>query len=101
MSQSPQSPGAAQGSAEGMLAQILLQLEQGQAQIAQDAREGLEKLATGFKPDALKGSHAEVKRVWKFGTLFCSQWPRGQEGLGWARGKTDDPAEAVEYGAAV
>ena len=35
MSQSPQGPGAAQGSAEAMLAQILLQLQQEQAQIAQ------------------------------------------------------------------
>lgn len=98
-----------------MLAQILLQLQQGQAQIAQDTREGLEKLASGFKesmkrpgtvdvkgigkPDALKGTHDEVQKVWKswsykFETWFCSQWPSGQEALDWARGKSDDPVEA-------
>ena len=62
--------------------------------------EGLGKLASGFKesmrrsgtvdlkgigkPDALKGSHDEVQKVWKswsykFETWFCSQWSRGQE----------------------
>ena len=45
------------------------------------------------KPDALKGLHDEVQKVWnswsyKFETWFCSQWPRGQEALGWARGKS-------------
>ena len=100
-----------------MLAQILLQLQQGQAQIAQDTREGLEKLASGFKesmrrpgtvdvkgigkPDALKGSHDEVQKVWKswsckFDTWFCSQWPRGQEALDWARCKGDDAVEGVD-----
>ena len=84
---------------------LALQLQQGQAQIAQDTPEGLEKLAKGFKesmkrpgtvdvkgigkPDALKGSHDEVQKVWKswsykVETRFCSQSPRGQEALDWA-----------------
>ena len=97
----------------------MLQLQEGQAQIAQDTREGVEKLAGGFKesmrcpgavdvkgigkPDALKGSHDEVQKVWKswryklqLETWFCSQWPRGPEVLDWARGKSDDPAEAAD-----
>jgi hypothetical protein len=77
---------------------LLLQLQQGQAQIARETREGLQKLAEGLqksstrpgivdvkgigKPDALKGSHEEVQKQWKpwsykFETWFCSQWPTG------------------------
>ena len=76
-----------------MLAQILLQLQQGQGHIAQDASEELERLASGFKesvrppgtldvegfgkPGVLEGSHDEVQKVWKswsykFERWFCS-----------------------------
>ena len=94
MSQFPQSLGAAQECAENKLAQILPQLQQGQAQIAQDSRVGLGKLASGFKkslrhpgtvdvkgvgePDALKGSHDEVQKV-------CRSWSYKFETWFWAR----------------
>ena len=106
------SPSGATGAgAEQVFAQLLLQLQQGQAQIARETREGLQKLAEGLqksstrpgivdvkgigKPDALKGSHEEVQKQWKpwsykFETWFCSQWPTGQA-LDYARRKGDDP----------
>ena len=87
------SPSGATGAgAEQVFAQLLLQLQQGQAQIARETREGLQKLAEGLqksstrpgivdvkgigKPDALKGSHEEVQKQWKpwsykFETWFC------------------------------
>ena len=89
----------------------------GEAHIAQDTREGLEKLASGLKesvrrpgtvdvrgigkPDAAKGSHDEVQKVrkswsYKFETWFCSQWPSGQEALDLVRGISDDPVKAVD-----
>ena len=80
------SPSGATGAgAEQVFAQLLLQLQQGQAQIARETREGLQKLAEGFqrsstrpgivdvkgigKPDALKGSHEEVQKQRKPGVL--------------------------------
>jgi len=105
------------GQAEQVFAQLLLQLQQGQAQIARETREGLQKLADGFqksatrpgivdvkgigKPDILKGSHEEVQKQWKpwsykFETWFCSQWPTDQQALDYARGKGDDPVSAVD-----
>ena len=83
--------GATGAEAERIFAQLLLQ---GQAQIARETREGLQKLAEGFqksaarpgivdvkgigKPDILKGSHEEVQKQWKpwsykFETWICSQ----------------------------
>ena len=106
--------GATGAEAERIFAQLLLQ---GQAQIARETREGLQKLAEGFqksaarpgivdvkgigKPDILKGSHEEVQKQWKpwsykFETWFCSQWPTGQQALDYARGKGDDPVSAVD-----
>ena len=106
------SPSGATGAgAEQVFAQLLLQLQQEQAQIARETREGLQKLAEGpqksstrpgildvkgiGKPDGLKGSHEEVQKQWKpwsykFETWFCSQWPTGQA-LDYARRKGDDP----------
>ena len=107
--------GAAPSSPEAMLAQILVQLQQGQAQIAQDTREGLQKLSAGLqsaikkpgivdvkgigKPDVLKGTHDEVQKHWKSGcykfeTWFCSQWVHGQRALDWARLKGERPITA-------
>ena len=108
------SPQAA-GGAEGMLAQILMQLQQNQAEIARDTRQGLQTLSDSLKavlkkpgtvdvkgvgkPSELKGSHDEVAKAWKswsykFETWFCSQWPAGQQALDWARLKGDDPVTA-------
>ena len=112
------SPSGATGAgAEQVFAQLLLQLQQGQAQIARETREGLQKLAEGLqksstrpgivdvkgigKPDTLKGSHEEVQKQWKpwsykFETWFCSQWPTGQQALDYARRKGDDPVTDVD-----
>ena len=114
---SPMSPGGgaqasagpqAAGGAEGMLAQILMQLQRNQAEIARDTRQGLQTLSDSLKavlkkpgtvdakgvgkPSELKGSHDEVAKAWKswsykFETWFCSQWPAGQQAL-------DDPVTA-------
>ena len=107
--------GAASQGPEAMLAQILVQLQQGQAQIAHDTREGLQKLSEGLqsaikkpgivdvkgigKPDVLKGTHDEVQKHWKswsykFETWFCSQWLHGQRALDWARLKGERPITA-------
>ena len=51
---SPQSAGGA----EGMFAQILMQLQQNQAEVARDTRQGLQTLS-----DSLRYSRCE--RVWK------------------------------------
>ena len=112
------SPSGATGAgAEQVFAQLLLQLQQGQAQIARETRDCLQKLAEGFqksstrpgivdvkgigKPDILKGSHEEVQKQWKpwsykFETWFCSQWPTDQQALDYTRGKGDDPVSAVD-----
>ena len=95
-----------------MLASLLLQLQQGQAEIARTTQEGLKQLADGIalsakrpgivdvkgigKPDVLKGTHEEVQKVWKtwsykFETWFSSQWGTGQTALDYARKKGDDP----------
>ena len=108
------SPQAA-GGAEGMLAQILMQLQQNQAEIARGTRQGWQTLSDSLKaalkkpgtvdvkgvgePSELKGSHDEVAKAWKswsykFETWFCSQWPAGQQALDWARLKGDDPVTA-------
>ena len=108
------SPQAA-GGAEGMLAQILMQQQQNQAEIARDTRQGLQTLSDSLKavlkkpgavdvkgvgkPSELKGSQDEVAKAWKswsykFETWFCSQWPAGQQALDWARLKGDDPVTA-------
>ena len=84
--------GAAPSSPEEVLAQVLVQIQQGQAQIAKDTREGLQKLSEGLqsaiqkpgivdvkgigKPDVLKGTHEQVQKHWKswcykFETWFC------------------------------
>ena len=70
--------GATGAEAERIFAQLLLQ---GQAQIARETREGLQKLAEGF--------HEEVQKQWKpwsykFETWICSQWPTGQPALDYA-----------------
>ena len=93
---SPGSGGAqaSAGGAEAMLAQILMQLQQNQAEIARDTRPGLQTLSESLKaavkgvgkPSDLKGSHDEVAKTWKswsykFETWFCSQWPAGQQAL--------------------
>ena len=73
----PGSPQAAGSGPEAMLASLLLQLQQGQAEIARTAQEGLKQLADGIaqsakrpgivdvkgigKLDVLKGTHEEVK----------------------------------------
>ena len=109
--------GAAGAGAEQVFAQLLLQLQQGQAQIARETREGLQKLTKGLqksstrpgivdvkgigKPDALKGSHEEVQKQWKpwsykFETWFCSQSPTGQQALAYARRKGDGPVTDVD-----
>ena len=124
MSGSPMSPGGGAqasgspqgaGGAEGMLAQILMPLQQNQAEIARDTRQGLQTLSDSLKaalkkpgtvdvkgvgkPSELKGSHDEVAQAWKswsykFETWFCSQWPAGQQALDWARLKGDEPVTA-------
>ena len=107
--------GAAPSSPEAVLAQFLVQLQQGQAQIAKDPREGLQRLSEGLqsaikkpgivdvkgigKPDVLKGTHDEVQKLWKswsykFETWFCSQWVHGQKALDWARLKGERPITA-------
>ena len=108
----PGSPQAAGSGPEAMLASLLLQLQQGQAEIARTTQEGLKQLADGIaqsakrpgiadvkgigKPDVLKGTHEEVQKVWKtwsykFETWFSSQWGTGQTALDYARKKGDDP----------
>ena len=110
----PTSPGAAPSSPEAVLAQVIVQLQQGQAQIVKDTREGLQKLSEGLqsatkkpgivdvkgigKPDVLKG-HDEVQKHWKswcykFETWFCSQGVHGQKALDWARLKGERPITA-------
>ena len=74
----------------------------GQAQIARETREGLQKLAEGLQKSStrpgmvdVKGigkPHEEVQKQWKpwsykFETWFCSQWPTGQQVLDYARRK--------------
>ena len=101
---SPGSGGAhaSAGGAETMLAQILMQLQQNQAEIARDTRQGLQTLSESLtaalkkpgtvdvkrvgKPSELKGSHDEVAKTWKswsykFETWFSGQWPAGQQAL--------------------
>jgi hypothetical protein len=101
------SPSGATGAgAEQVFAQLLLQLQQGQAQIARETREGLQKLAEGLQKSStrpgmvdVKGigkPHEEVQKQWKpwsykFETWFCSQWPTGQQAWDYARRKGDDP----------
>ena len=108
----PGSPQAAGSGPEAMLASLLLQLQQGQAEIARTTQEGLKQLADGIaqsakrpgivdvkgigKPDVLKGTHEEVQKIWKtwsykFETWFSSQWGTGQTALDYARKKGDDP----------
>ena len=108
----PGSPQAAGSGPEAMLASLLLQLQQGQAEIARTTQEGLKQLADGIaqsakrpgivdvkgigKPDVLKGTHEEVQKAWKtwsykFETWFSSQWGTGQTALDYARKKGDDP----------
>ena len=108
----PGSPQAAGSGPEAMLASLLLQLQQGQAEIARTTQEGLKQLADGIaqsakrpgivdvkgigKPDVLKGTHEEVQKVWKtwsynFETWFSSQWGTGQTALDYARKKGDVP----------
>ena len=111
----PGSPQAAGSGPEAMLASLLLQLQQGQAEIARTTQEGLKQLADGIaqsakrpgivdvkgigKPDVLKGTHEEVQKIWKtwsykFETWFSSQWGTGQVALDYARKKGDDPITA-------
>ena len=111
----PGSPQAAGSGPEAMLASLLLQLQQGQAEIARTTQEGLKQLADGIaqsakrpgivdvkgigKADVLKGTHEEVQKIWKtwsykFETWFSSQWGTGQAALDYARKKGDDPITA-------
>ena len=48
-----------------MLAQILLQLQQGQAKIVPDTREGVEELASGFKEPVRRPGTVSVKGIGK------------------------------------
>ena len=102
----PGSPQAAGSGSEAMLANLLLQLQQGQAEIARTTQEGLKQLVDGIaqsavgKPDVLKGTHdEEVQKIWKtwsykFEMWFSSQWGTGQVALDCARKKGDDPITA-------
>ena len=111
------SPSGATGAgAEQVFAQLLLQLQQGQAQIARETREGLQKLAEGLqksstrpgivdvkgigKPDALKGSHEEVQKQWKPWSykfdVVLQEWPTSQQPLDYARREGDDPVTDVD-----
>ena len=84
-------------------------------QIAQDTREGLQKLSEGLQsaikkpgivdvkgirePDVLKRTYDEVQKLWKswsykFETWFCSQWAHAQKALEWARLKGERPIAA-------
>ena len=83
------SPQAA-GGAKGMLAQILMQLQQNQAEIARDTRQGLQTLSDSLKavlkkpgtvdvkgvgrPSELKGSHDEVAKAWKSWSYKFETW---------------------------
>ena len=101
---SPGSGGAqsSAGGAETLSAQIFMQLQQNQAEIARDTRQGLQTLPESLKaalkkpgtvdvkgvgkPSEMKGSQDEVAKTWKswsykFETWFCSQWPAGQQAL--------------------
>ena len=113
------SPSGATGAgAEQVFAQLLLQLQQGQAQIARETREGLQKLAEGLqksstrlgivdvkgigKPDAI--SKVVMKKFRSNGSLGVTSLRRGfaanglqvNKLLDYARRKGDDPVTDVD-----
>ena len=60
----PGSPQAAGSGPEAMLASLLLQLQQGQAEIARTTREGLKPLADGIVQSAKRPGIVD-ERYWK------------------------------------
>ena len=61
----PTSPVAGSPSPEAVLAQVLVQLQQGQAQIAKDTQEGLQKLSEGLQSAIKKPGVVDVKGIGK------------------------------------
>ena len=61
----PGSPQAAGSGPEAMLASLLLQLQQGQAEIARTTQEGLKQLADGIAQSAKRPGIVDVKGIGK------------------------------------
>lgn len=110
------------GPMENMLGQILVGLQRSSQQNAQEANRRMELLEQATarqlkemtdtlsslqkkpgivdvkgigKPEALKGSHEEARKMWKswsykFESWFGSQWKAGHAALDWARSKGDE-----------
>ena len=66
--------GAAPSSPEAVLAQVLVQLQQGQAQIAKDTREGLQKLSEGLQSAIKKPGIVDVNGHWKARCAEENSW---------------------------
>ena len=114
------------GPMENMLGQIFVELQRSSQQNAQEANRRMELLEQATarqlkemtdtlsslqkkpgivdvkgigKPEALKGSHEEARKMWKswsykFESWFGSQWKAGHAALDWARGKGDETVTA-------